>query len=108
MAYWERMFYSDDTPADEDAQRLMRQASPRLVEALQNMGLYVADLAVLQRAGPDGSVQSALQIQAVVGRLAFGPRVQAPDQDAVDARFEEMTDQFVVDEFERRKRELGG
>lgn len=108
MAYWDRMFHSDDTPGDEEAQRLMDRASPRLVEDLQKMGLYVSDLAVLQRRGSGGGIESALQIQAVVGRLAFGPRVQRPDQEAVDARFDDMAEQFVVDEFERRRRELGG
>lgn len=86
----------------------MDRASPRLVEDLQRIGLYVSDITLLQRQRPDGSTDSALQIQAVLGRLAFASRVQDPDQEAVNARFEEMADGFVVDEFERRRRELGG
>lgn len=102
------MFHDDDTAGEEEAHTLMQLATPRLVEELERIGLYVSDMSVLQRAAPDGGVQSALQIQAVLGRLALSPRVQDPAQEDVDARFDLLAEQFVVDEYERRRRELGG
>jgi hypothetical protein len=102
------MFLPDDNAGEADAHKLLGRASPRLVEDLQALGLYVSDMSVIQQTTSDGTVISGLQVQAVVGRVAFSARVQRPDQEAVDAQFEDLAERYVTEEFERRRRELGG
>lgn len=88
------------------AYELMGRAGDALDRALEDVGVYVEQKSVVTRDQPSGP-QAALFINAVIGRVAFSERVQRPDQEAVDAVFDELAEHLVEDEYERRRRALG-
>lgn len=103
------MFSPEDDPeAEAVAKALLERGNTEMVRALEEIGVYVTDIAIVGREGAAGGVELALGITAILGRVAFRDRVQRPDQEAVDAAFEQLTEQMADDDFERRRRELGG
>lgn len=98
------MFPPDDVPSGS-AHELLQRCTAELAEALELIGVYVNDRHVVARQTPEGP-EAALFVTGVIGRVAFGDRVQRPDQEAVDALFEGMTDNLVETEFEERRRAL--
>jgi hypothetical protein len=99
------MFSPDESEPEEAAFELVRR-SDALTLALHEIGLYVKERKVVAREENDGGPRAAMFVTAALGRVAFGDRVQRPDQAAVDAMFEDMTDNMVEAEFEERKRAL--
>jgi hypothetical protein len=72
-------------------EELVRRGGDDLDEALALVGIYVEDKSVVAREGPDGH-QFAIAIDAALGRLAFGPRVQDPEGNTVDEIFTGVTE----------------
>jgi hypothetical protein len=93
--------FSDDR--DEVARELARRGSEALVEALERVGVYVQSRQVVAH---PANPSIGLFVTGVLGRVAFSDRVQKPDQEAVDALFQDMTDNLVETEFEERRRAL--
>jgi hypothetical protein len=98
--------FESGSESEAVAIELMARGDETLVRALEAIGVYVGDITVAGRDGPHG-VELALAITGVLGRVAFRDRVQRPDQEAVDAVFEQLTEQMVDDEYDRHRRELG-
>lgn len=100
------MFLPDESASEDDAFELWQRGSDALTAALEEIGLYVKDRRVVAREENDGGPRAAMFVTAALGRVAFGDRVQRPDQAAVDSVFEDMTDNLVETEFEERRRAL--
>lgn len=96
------MFSQDDGDRGETAHELAKRGSEVLVEKLERIGVYVQTRQIASHpGGPEG-----LFVTGILGRVAFGERVQRPDQEVVDQAFEDLTDGLVEAEFEERRRAL--
>lgn len=100
------MFWNDgDSEPNDLAAELMARAGDGLDEDLESVGLYVDNKYVIGRSTPAGP-EVAVVLTAVIGRVAFGERVQQPGQEAVDVLFDEIRDNMVDAEYEERRRGL--
>jgi hypothetical protein len=98
------MFSQDDNDPEATARELAERASD-LVEALEHVGVYVQTHQVVVQGTPHGPVPG-LFVTGILGRVAFGDRVQRPDQEVVDTLFQDMTDNLIETEYEERRRAL--
>lgn len=99
------MFSQDHDSFDKDSYELAKRCTPDLIEALEQIGVYVQHRQVVGCDTPSGP-RAGVFVTGSLGRVAFSDRVQRPDQEVVDALFEEMTDNLVETEYEERRRAL--
>ena len=107
MGHLEQMFHEpgEDDEMRRRADELAEKFTQELGEDLARIGVYVKEAAIAQH--PEGD-KLILALQGRIGPLAFSTHVQAPDQIAIDERFEDLAETIIDEEYENRRRELLG